>query len=105
MAAAIRSGGGQDASAYRVAEQYIAAFGSLAQGSNTLVVPANASDVGAMVAQVSCTPAYASPQPKSVPTLYPYSTLTCPNSDPITSSGLSVTPVQVHTNSLFVHLK
>lgn len=53
VAAAIRSDGGHEASSYRVAEQYIAAFGRLAQGSNTLVVPANSSDVGAMVAQVT----------------------------------------------------
>jgi hypothetical protein len=51
VAAAIQSNGGHEASAYRVAEQYIHAFGGLAQGSNTLVVPANTADVGSMVAQ------------------------------------------------------
>jgi hypothetical protein len=34
----------------RVAEQYIAQFGELAKSSNTLVLPANAADVGSMIA-------------------------------------------------------
>jgi len=51
VATAICRSGGTEASAYRVAEQYVAAFGQLAKESNTLVVPANSSDVGSMVAQ------------------------------------------------------
>ena len=51
LARASRRAGGRDAIAMRVAEQYIGAFGKLAKRSNTLVVPANAGDVGAMVAQ------------------------------------------------------
>ena len=34
----------------RVAEQYIAQFGELARTSNTLILPANAADVGSMIA-------------------------------------------------------
>ena len=34
----------------RVAEQYIGQFGQLAKESNTLVLPANAADVGSMIA-------------------------------------------------------
>ena len=34
----------------RVAEQYIAEFGKLAKQSTTLVLPANLSDVGSMIA-------------------------------------------------------
>jgi len=34
----------------RVAEQYITQFGELAKQSNTLVLPANAADVGSMIA-------------------------------------------------------
>jgi hypothetical protein len=34
----------------RVAEQYIEQFGSLAKQANTLVVPANLSDVASMLA-------------------------------------------------------
>ena len=33
----------------RVAEQYITKFGELAKASNTLVLPANVSDVGSML--------------------------------------------------------
>lgn len=42
--------GGQEAVQLRVAEQYIAKFGELARASNTLVLPANVSDVGSMIA-------------------------------------------------------
>jgi len=51
LAGAIGSKGGQDATSLRLAEQYVAAFASLAKTSNTVVVPANAGDIGAMVAQ------------------------------------------------------
>ena len=53
LAAAISAGGGMEASSLRVAEQYISAFGCLAKGGNTLVVPANTADVGSMVAQAT----------------------------------------------------
>lgn len=42
--------GGQEAIQLRVAEQYITKFGELAKASNTLVLPANVSDVGSMIA-------------------------------------------------------
>jgi regulator of protease activity HflC (stomatin/prohibitin superfamily) len=42
--------GGMEAVQLRVAEQYIAQFGELAKSSNTLVLPANAADVGSMIA-------------------------------------------------------
>lgn len=50
VAAAITSEGGHDAVRLRVAEQYVAQFGQLAQGSTNLVLPANVADIGAMVA-------------------------------------------------------
>jgi regulator of protease activity HflC (stomatin/prohibitin superfamily) len=50
VAAAITSEGGHDAVRLRVAEQYVAQFGHLAQGSTNLVLPANVADIGAMVA-------------------------------------------------------
>jgi hypothetical protein len=34
----------------RIAEQYVAQFGELAKAGNTLVLPANLSDVGSMIA-------------------------------------------------------
>ena len=41
--------GGYEAVQLRVAEQYITKFGELAKTSNTLVLPANVSDVGSML--------------------------------------------------------
>ena len=42
--------GGREAMQLRVAEDYIRQFGNLAQKSNTLVVPANLSDIAGMIA-------------------------------------------------------
>jgi regulator of protease activity HflC (stomatin/prohibitin superfamily) len=50
VAEAIKQPGGYEAVQLRVAEQYVAQFGNLAKESNTLVLPANAADVGAMIA-------------------------------------------------------
>jgi regulator of protease activity HflC (stomatin/prohibitin superfamily) len=43
--------GGRDASALRIAEQYVEAFGNLAKTTNTLLLPSNVADPAAMVAQ------------------------------------------------------
>lgn len=51
VAIAIQKSGGQEAVALKIAEQYVAAFGKLAKESNTILLPANASDAGSMVAQ------------------------------------------------------
>jgi len=51
LATAISSKGGQHAVSLRVAEQYVGAFGNIAKAGNTVVVPANVGDAGAMVAQ------------------------------------------------------
>ena len=45
--------GGMDAMRLRIAEQYIAQFGQLAKASNTLVVPANLSDLASMLTLAS----------------------------------------------------
>src|SRR5688500_18917217 len=50
VADALKSEGGMEALQLRVAEQYIAEFGKLAKQSTTLVLPANLSDVGSMIA-------------------------------------------------------
>ena len=50
VAEAIQLPGGFEAVQLRVAEQYIGQFGQLAKESNTLVLPANAADVGSMIA-------------------------------------------------------
>jgi regulator of protease activity HflC (stomatin/prohibitin superfamily) len=51
LAAATRQKGGRSAVAMRVAEQYVAAFGKIAQRGNTIVIPADAGNVSGMVAQ------------------------------------------------------
>ena len=50
VAAAVAAPGGREAMQLRVAEQYVAQFGQLAKEANTLVVPANLSDVSSMLA-------------------------------------------------------
>jgi regulator of protease activity HflC (stomatin/prohibitin superfamily) len=50
VARAINEPGGFEAVQLRVAEQYIERFGQLAKAGNTLVLPANLSDVGSMIA-------------------------------------------------------
>jgi regulator of protease activity HflC (stomatin/prohibitin superfamily) len=50
VADAIRIPGGVEAVQLRVAEQYVAQFGEIAKKTNTVVVPANVSDVAGMIA-------------------------------------------------------
>ena len=50
VADSIEVPGGFEAVQLRVAEQYITKFGELAKAGNTLVLPANVSDVGSMIA-------------------------------------------------------
>jgi regulator of protease activity HflC (stomatin/prohibitin superfamily) len=50
VAAALSVGGGLEAMQLRVAEDYLTQFGKLAKTANTLVVPANLSDIAGMIA-------------------------------------------------------
>ena len=50
VAEAIQVPGGYEAVQLRVAEQYVNRFGELAKQGNTLVLPANLTDVGSMIA-------------------------------------------------------
>jgi len=50
VADAVSSAGGREAMQLRVAENYVAQFGNLARTSNTLVIPANVSDIAGMIA-------------------------------------------------------
>ncbi len=50
-ASAINSKGGRDAVSLKIAEQYVTAFGRLAQKGNTVLLPANVGDPAAMVTQ------------------------------------------------------
>ncbi len=49
-AAAIREPGGSDAVNLKVAEQYVAAFSNLAKTNNSIIVPANLSDMSGLIA-------------------------------------------------------
>ncbi|HMA98810.1 MAG TPA: stomatin-like protein [Wenzhouxiangella sp.] len=55
IATAINQPGGADAVSLRVAEQYVKEFGNLAKETNTLILPAELSDIGAVVAGLSKT--------------------------------------------------
>lgn len=50
IAAAINEKGGMNAVNLRVAEQYLQEFGKLAKTNNTLIIPANLSDISGMIA-------------------------------------------------------
>jgi regulator of protease activity HflC (stomatin/prohibitin superfamily) len=50
VAEAVSSPGGREAMQLRVAEDYVQQFGNLARSANTLVVPANLTDVASMIA-------------------------------------------------------
>ncbi|NCN22650.1 MAG: paraslipin [Gallionellales bacterium CG_4_10_14_3_um_filter_54_96] len=50
VALAIQSPGGMDAVNLKVAEKYVEAFGNVAKQGNTLILPGNLADMGAMVA-------------------------------------------------------
>lgn len=51
VASAIQDKGGADAVSLRVAEQYVAAFGNLAKTANSVIVPANVTDISGTIAQ------------------------------------------------------
>ena len=51
LAEAITTENGVNAVSYNIAEQYVVAFGNLAQEGNTILLPANTGDVGSMVTQ------------------------------------------------------
>ena len=53
VAETIQLPGGQEAMNLRVAEQYVQQFGNLAKANNTMIVPANIGDLGAMVATLT----------------------------------------------------
>tara|TARA_Y100001973_G_C5140106_1_gene302475 strand:- start:72 stop:1013 length:942 start_codon:yes stop_codon:yes gene_type:complete len=53
IAAAIQEEGGKDAVNLRIAEQYVEQFGNLAKETNTMILPANLSDIAGAVAGLS----------------------------------------------------
>lgn len=65
VAEAINSPGGRDAVNLRVAEQWVAEFGKLAQTNNTMIVPANLGDVATLVGTAMSTMQRLQPQTPS----------------------------------------
>ncbi|PRB77423.1 MULTISPECIES: SPFH domain-containing protein [Pseudomonadaceae] len=55
VAEAINTQGGKDAVALRVAEQYVTEFGKLAKTNNTMILPAELSNIGGAVAAITKT--------------------------------------------------
>lgn len=55
IAVAINQPGGSDAVSLRIAEQYVKEFGNLARETNTLILPAELSDIGGVVAGLATT--------------------------------------------------
>jgi len=53
VASAVEAPGGREAMQLRVAEQYVAQFGELAKKGNSLVIPANLSDIASMLAMAT----------------------------------------------------
>ncbi len=53
IGSAVSEKGGHEAMQLRIAENYISQFGHLAKTNNTMIIPANLSDVGSMVATIT----------------------------------------------------
>jgi len=53
VAEAVSAAGGREAMQLRIAEEYVVQFGNLARTSNTLVIPANVSDIAGMIAMAT----------------------------------------------------
>jgi hypothetical protein len=50
IALAINDKGGKDAVNLRIAEQYLLEFGKMAKESNTMIMPANLTDISSIIA-------------------------------------------------------
>jgi regulator of protease activity HflC (stomatin/prohibitin superfamily) len=50
VASSIQDQGGMEAVQFKIAEQYIGQFGNLAKETNTMIIPANLTDVSSLVA-------------------------------------------------------
>ncbi|KAG4074102.1 hypothetical protein HA402_014307 [Bradysia odoriphaga] len=73
---------GQDAASLLVAEQYVSAFGKLAQTNNTLILPANAGDITSLVGQAMTI--YNAVSKSRAGTVEATTDVSTSNSDPIT---------------------
>ncbi len=70
VAASVAVEGGREAMQLRIAEQYVQQFGELARESTSLVIPANVSDLGSMLALATRVLGNGEP-PAAAPTLPP----------------------------------
>ena len=53
IATSIRAEGGMNAVNLRVAEQYLTEFGKLAKTNNTMIVPADLSDIAGVISSIT----------------------------------------------------
>ena len=67
MSRALTEEGGAQAAGFRVAEQYMTAFASIAKEGNTLLLPASTQEPAAMVAQALSIYGTVTGQPKGNP--------------------------------------
>ena len=65
VASAIQSPGGIDAVNLKVAERYVEAFGNLAKTNNSIIIPANLSDVGGLIASAMSIIKHGKPTPSA----------------------------------------
>ena len=65
VADALASPGGRDAANLEVAKQFVTEFGKMAKENNTMIVPANLSDLSSMVASAMATLDHAKQKPRA----------------------------------------
>jgi regulator of protease activity HflC (stomatin/prohibitin superfamily) len=65
VASAIQAPGGIDAVNLKVAERYVEAFGNLAKTNNSIIIPANLSDVGGLIASAMSIIKHGKPTPSA----------------------------------------
>jgi regulator of protease activity HflC (stomatin/prohibitin superfamily) len=88
VAIAISQPGGPEAVQLRVAEQYVHEFGRLAKTNNTVILPANLSDVGSMIAlATSVLRAGKEPEPVRGTVMPPPSSRPLPRAAPVMPPG------------------
>jgi regulator of protease activity HflC (stomatin/prohibitin superfamily) len=71
VAEAVSASGGVEAMQLRIAEDYVRQFGNLAKSANTLVVPANLSDVAGMITLATKIFGNGKPESAAVPAVVP----------------------------------
>ncbi|HEU0123878.1 MAG TPA: stomatin-like protein [Bryobacteraceae bacterium] len=70
VAIAIQNSGGRDAVQLRIAEQWITEFGKLARTNNSMIVPANLTDLSSIIASATGVLKHANAEPAAPPPPY-----------------------------------